>query len=236
MTGIHAREWISPSVTLQLIHKLAQEVNVTQAFDFHVVPMANPDGYVYSHTPGNRMWRKNRAKTENPNCWGVDLNRNWDHHWGVGASRNPCHETYGGPNPFSEPETRALRDAMLNVKREIVLVLAVHSHFQSLLYPWGWSKDTQAPDTPDMIAKGKIFADAAKAKYGTVYSVESSSVLGLISGATDDWAKGTLKSKYVYTLELPDKRTFHLPLDKILPTGKEIWAGLLKFLQAIVLE
>ena len=40
---------------------------------------------------------------------GVDLNRNfpvgWEKRFGV------CDSTYGGEEPFSEPETRALRDA-----------------------------------------------------------------------------------------------------------------------------
>ena len=38
-------------------------------------------------------------------CYGVDLNRNWDVvGFGVGASKNPCQETYQGTGPNSEPE------------------------------------------------------------------------------------------------------------------------------------
>ena len=36
------------------------------------------------------------------NCYGVDLNRNFDHKWMVsGSSGNPCSETYAGPYPGS---------------------------------------------------------------------------------------------------------------------------------------
>jgi len=36
---------------------------------------------------------------------GVDLNRNFDLGWGVGASTSPSNIEYQGPTSFSEPET-----------------------------------------------------------------------------------------------------------------------------------
>jgi len=44
---------------------------------------------------------------------GVDLNRNYDMFFAVdetSSSGKPCAEDYRGPYPFSEPETRAIRD------------------------------------------------------------------------------------------------------------------------------
>jgi hypothetical protein len=53
-------------------------------------------------------------------CEGVDLNRNWDWHWGgVGASRDPCSDTYAGSRAFSEPETRAVSDFLLDHRDRI---------------------------------------------------------------------------------------------------------------------
>ena len=47
---------------------------------------------------------------------GVDLNRNWNEHWGqAGASSNPSSETYMGPNAFSEPETKLLSNYILSL-------------------------------------------------------------------------------------------------------------------------
>lgn len=48
---------------------------------------------------------------------GVDLNRNYN--WAFakdneGSSGDPCAEDYRGPHPFSEPETRAIRDFLVN--------------------------------------------------------------------------------------------------------------------------
>lgn len=46
---------------------------------------------------------------------GVDLNRNYGYKWGYsdsGSSINPCAEDYRGPIPFSEPETRNIKNFM----------------------------------------------------------------------------------------------------------------------------
>ena len=77
----------------------------------------NPDGYEYTFTPGNRLWRKNMADNDadgvrgEPND-GVDPNRNHATHWGLdneGSSDDPLSETYRGTAPDSEPETKAIK-------------------------------------------------------------------------------------------------------------------------------
>lgn len=51
--GIHAREWIGHMQALYIIHQLVE--NSTNRYlldkvDWHIVPVLNPDGYVYSLT------------------------------------------------------------------------------------------------------------------------------------------------------------------------------------------
>ena len=49
--GIHAREWISPSVCTYLIRQLAEDPVgrlYLRHFNLHLVPVLNPDGYEYS--------------------------------------------------------------------------------------------------------------------------------------------------------------------------------------------
>ncbi|XP_047490159.1 carboxypeptidase B-like isoform X1 [Penaeus chinensis] len=237
--GLHAREWISPAVALRLVATLAQQCSVTQAIDVYIVPMANPDGYVYSWA-SNRLWRKNRRPISGGSCDGVDLNRNWSYRFGVGASSNPCSEVYKGQTTFSEPETQALRDAMTAVANggNLELVVALHSYGQVLMYPWGWTAE-EAPDTPAMKRVGEMFASAAEESSGTVYSVvNSASGFYYASGATDDWAKGVLQSKYVYTLELRDEGAFgfYLQASQILPTAEEVWQGLRMMFLALTPE
>ena len=82
-----------------------------------LVYLLNPDGYEYSRST-DRMWRKNRRKNENSKCVGVDLNRIFDKGFGENSSDDPCQEDYRGPEAFSEPEARALRDYVLKLQSE----------------------------------------------------------------------------------------------------------------------
>lgn len=53
-------------------------------------------------------------------CEGVDLNRNWDWHWAeIGSSQDPCDDTFAGSHAFSEPETRAVADFLLDHRDRI---------------------------------------------------------------------------------------------------------------------
>ncbi|XP_033611874.1 carboxypeptidase A2 [Fukomys damarensis] len=51
--------------------------SILDTMDIFLLPVTNPDGYVFSHTQ-NRMWRKTRSKVSGSLCVGVDANRNWD--------------------------------------------------------------------------------------------------------------------------------------------------------------
>ncbi len=64
---------------------------------------------------------------------GVDLNRNFGSSWSKG-NPDPWSETYRGPEPFSEPETRAIRDFAL-AHPNVVSYLDLHSGSNSYLYP-----------------------------------------------------------------------------------------------------
>lgn len=66
--------------------------------------------YEYTFTR-DRLWRKNRRRAIGSSCTGVDLNRNFGYRWGgMGTSKDPCREIYAGSGPFSEPETKAIRN------------------------------------------------------------------------------------------------------------------------------
>ncbi|GLH14749.1 Zinc carboxypeptidase A 1, partial [Gryllus bimaculatus] len=63
--GMHAREWIAPAVALYALKQLVENVKVNrrvaEAADWYILPVANPDGYEYTHTT-DRLWRKTRSR------------------------------------------------------------------------------------------------------------------------------------------------------------------------------
>ncbi|XP_063590475.1 carboxypeptidase B1-like [Penaeus indicus] len=140
--GMHAREWASPAAALFLVGHLLESPALTRDVEWRIVPVLNPDGYVYSWTT-DRMWRKNRGATRSLLCTGVDINRNFDYHWGEsGSSKQPCSSIYQGMTPSSEPETNALISAVLEVKRRVKAYVSLHAYGQYILYPWGYRRTT----------------------------------------------------------------------------------------------
>jgi murein tripeptide amidase MpaA len=57
--GIHAREWISPAMALYIIQQLvennAANSDLTDAVDWYILPVLNPDGYEFSHTDVSKI-------------------------------------------------------------------------------------------------------------------------------------------------------------------------------------
>jgi carboxypeptidase T len=171
--GVHAREWGSPDILINFVEQLcdayrghtgitfggmtfsaAQIQQIVNEKDVYVFPQANPDGRRHSMTAAP-AWRKNRrpapAGSTNPNCVGVDLNRNYDFLWQytthfapnapVANSTNPCdHDVYIGPSPVSEPETKNVVWIFDNVAN-IRFFMDVHSYSEDILYNWGDDQD-----------------------------------------------------------------------------------------------
>ena len=124
-----------------------------QKFDFKIVPLANPDGYVFSMLNEDDPHFENRLKRKNmrdsgcpdPLRSGVDLNRNFpvgfnlsrhDDCYPVRGSKDGfcgCSETYGGPEPFSEPETSALRNAL--TRRKPWIFVDIHASLGAWFTP-----------------------------------------------------------------------------------------------------
>ncbi|MFF0864473.1 M14 family zinc carboxypeptidase [Nonomuraea sp. NPDC003560] len=153
----HAREWIAAEVDMRLLKyvianrsALRDLLNRTELW---FVPVANPDGYDFTFTEGNRLWRKNLRDNDGDgkvtNGDGVDPNRNFPTNFRYdeeGSSSIPSSETFRGTGPASEPETRAM-DGLLNRVR-FEMNLNYHSYGPLLLYPSGFQIATKTADNP----------------------------------------------------------------------------------------
>ncbi|XP_069671096.1 carboxypeptidase B-like [Periplaneta americana] len=232
--GIHAREWIAPAMALYIINQLvennAANSGLTDAVDWYILPVLNPDGYEYSHT-SSRMWRKTRSPTSSSSCRGVDGNRNFDFHWmETGASSYPCDETYAGSKGFSEPETQAIRDFALANKSKIKLYLTFHSYGNYLLYPWGYTSSLPS-DWRTLQALAEDANAAHVSAGGSSYSIGSSTnVLYAAAGGSDDYMKGVGGIALSYTVELTNTAYgFQLPASQIQTTVTRFFAAIRVF-------
>ncbi|CAF0839173.1 unnamed protein product [Brachionus calyciflorus] len=247
--GIHAREWITPASCIWTINKLVTGYNdfdpaivsLLNYFEFHIMPLHNPDGYEYSHTT-YRLWRKNRKPNRNnPSCIGVDLNRNYGYKWMTGGSSSqPCSDIYAGPSADSELETQAVENYIKQYLGEWDTFLTIHTYGQWWFTSWGFTYD-DPPNYDDLKAKAKIGVDAIKEVNGTVFTYGSSAqILYIASGGSDDWAVGEAGIKYSFCLELRPGQTgpdsnygFTLPEDRAPLAGEETFAGIAAFLNSI---
>jgi len=230
--GIHAREWIAPAVATYLVNELvtnnAAHPDYLDKINWYFIPSANPDGYSWSWER-DRLWRKTRSDHGSAlGCKGVDPNRNWGFHYAEsGVSHNKCSETYCGPEAFSEPETKNIRDFVQTLDPVPVLGHCFHSYSQLWLWPYGYDYNVY-PENREEIEQLAIDAsDALYQVHGTVFDPINSADLYPAAGASDDWYKGVLGTRFSFTTELRDtgRHGFVLPKDEIIPSGEEMWAG-----------
>ena len=137
-------------------------------------------------------------------------------------------ETYRGRTAFSEPETAAVRDFILQRSADIQLYLTFHSYGQMFLYPWGYDRLDHSQER-ELDRLGRVGARAM----GRGYTVGSAAkVLYPAAGGSDDWAFGGAGIPYSYTIELPDTGSygFILPASQIRTVGREAMSAVVAML------
>ncbi|MFA6046708.1 MAG: M14 family zinc carboxypeptidase [Phycisphaerales bacterium] len=230
----HAREWISPMTNMyladQMLERYATDSRVRSVLDqceVIVIPVVNPDGYAYTWTPNNRLWRKNRR----PNAvgsFGVDMNRNWDLGFGgEGSSADPTSEIFRGVSAFSEVETQHLRDFVESEPR-IRSHMDFHSYSQLVMSPWAWTA-TLPPDFGVFAALDVAIQSSIRGVNGVTYAQGPVyTTIYPAAGNALDWSYG-VRGVLGMTIELRDTGAFGfvLPADQIVPTGEENLAGAL---------
>lgn len=191
----HAREWSTSELALMIADNLTDSYKndsrtswLVDNREIWIVPVVNPDGldYALAH---DQWWRKNRHHNSD-GSYGVDLNRNYDGAqngdplgaWGgAGSSNKTTDETYHGEYAFSEPETQAVRDLVL--EHHFSIALDLHSYGQWVMWPWGYTNG-MTEDDADLQRIGRDLA--ALNGYFAAQSIE----LYPTTGDSLDWLYG----------------------------------------------
>ncbi len=239
----HAREWVTVMATTFMAEYIVRNADIDQQVDdllnemeFFIIPIVNPDGYEWTRS-GHRLWRKNRRRHLDFN-YGVDLNRNWGVGWGVGSgsSNQTISDVFRGAAPFSEPETRNIRDFVAR-NNLIVGHLDVHCFSQLVLGPWAY-KTSPAPDADELDPVGQGMASRMTSEHGEAffYGTGGQGIGYLAAGVAPDWSYGEHGAR-AYTFELRDRGQdgFLLPANQILPASEEALAGALHLAENLVI-
>lgn len=124
--GIHGGyEWNTVLLAYQIIDYLnGNRDQIPPAVTVHIIPAANPDGLYLVTAREGRFFPEQVIAETTPgrfNANNVDLNRNWSCNWSAAAEWGRT-RVFPGNGPFSEPETRALRDYFTSLApRSVVL-------------------------------------------------------------------------------------------------------------------
>lgn len=247
--GVHAREWISVSTVCYTIYQLLsrygssrKETKYLDHLDFLIIPVFNPDGYVYTWTH-DRLWRKNRQQTYFPRCFGIDIDHSFDFQW-TGTQDFPCSEDYSGESPFEALEAESWNNYVNMTKGEYKIYgyLDFHSYSQEILYPYAYSCEALPRDLENLLELSYGLAKAIRNKSGKTYDVLSSCedrgsdlTPGLGSGSALDYMYHH-RAHWAFQLKLRDtgNHGFLLPPKYITPVGKEAYAALKYFCDFIL--
>ncbi len=197
---VHAEELIGIEIVLELMTQLLENLDEDEyrrrleGLELYFIPTANPEGLRVVHSGQDVTFRKNcrdnigdgrfrYQQGAGGDTSGVDLNRNFGLHWDRGdtlfqrGENQYIYNYYRGPAPFSEPETRAVRDLML--RHRFLFSICYHSsrsgqNSELVIQPWYW--DGRYP--PD---------DAALNTLGDTLA-------SLIPSTQDDWSYDCVRS------------------------------------------
>ncbi|CAF1015022.1 unnamed protein product [Brachionus calyciflorus] len=251
--GIHAREWLSVSTIIFMIDRLVKQyrendhgvMKILNNFEIHFIPLINPDGYEYSRSSKlNRFWRKNMRVSVNGldrSCYGIDLNRNFDHKWMVsGASANPCSEVYAGRYPASENEVKAMQDYIMSKSPQWLSHISLHSFGAVWISPFSYSR-VRIQDNFEQTCQKAMSAiskveELHKFKYRFGVAAHE---LYEASGCTEDWSKDVAKVNHTFVVELkPDidshEYGFDFPEDKIEEASLEAYDGFIEYIKTFL--
>ena len=180
VAGLHPNEWIGIETCMAMLERLCS-ANLTDR-SIIAFPIANPDGVLrveHNLRAGKRRFVRHNAR-------GVDLNRNFDSHWGHNNLLARCVPWVfkSGSHPASEPEVLSIARAL--GRRRVDRALSLHSFGGAVLYPSAHSL-WPIPDADEHRRWARRIADRASSK--TYRALQTSWFsFGLTTGGLEiDW-------------------------------------------------
>lgn len=246
-SGIHAREWISVTSSLYLLYQLLvnqdqpAESNILNNLDFLIIPVMNPDGYVYSWEH-DRLWRKNRQDTGVSICHGIDIDSSFAYHWRPSVG-TPCSEGYAGQGPLEALEARHFANYINNTSadHQYFGYIDLHSYSQTILYPYGYSCEAETRDQENLLELAYGLAKSIRLATAKHYEVlpacqdrEFDPDDGAGGCALDFMYK--IHAIWAFQVKLRDtgNHGFLLPKKYITPVGTEMYSALRYFCDFIL--
>jgi predicted deacylase len=200
LTGLmHGVEVVGSLALLSLVRHLADGSgdDLLRHARVVIVPVVNPDALAANCArlaAGRRAFQRCNAR-------GVDLNRNFPRLRPdlplnpLGGSRWRRSPHYVGRCPFSEPETRALRDVAEALRPRVSV--GFHSFGELLLYPWAFT-DVPNPRRASYERAGRAFTGSLRgARYRVMQATDWYSTVGDM----DDWLDAQLGT-LAFTVEV----------------------------------
>ncbi|MFC0070576.1 M14 family zinc carboxypeptidase [Umezawaea endophytica] len=211
----HAMEWI-----YELVDGYSHDREIRGLLERTrniIIPVVNADGFNISREAEPKgdfsrfdyeMKRKNCQAGDSPEQFrtgvckanpagaqrGTDPNRNYAGFWGgEGASTSWSGETFRGSTPFSEPETRNIRELVSN--RQVTNLMTLHTYSNLVLRVPGVFGTRPPLDEP----LNKALGDLMASRNG--YTSQPSWALYDTSGTTEDWSYWATGG-YGYTMEI----------------------------------
>ncbi|KAI5642823.1 zinc carboxypeptidase domain-containing protein [Phthorimaea operculella] len=231
-------DWLSPTVATYLVDQLIrgedpEALAASEEYDWHIVPVVNPDGHQYSQD-AERLWVKNRRPIPDTDQVGVDLTKNWNSQWGVsGGSHNAQANNFIGLGPFSEIETRSVSAYIESISSTLSGVLSLRQFGQRLLLPFAHSSDPMY-NYNDMLIVGRRAMGSMSVRYGTQYIVGTSrNVHDGSTGMLADWVKHRFNPPVVATFQLRDNGAwgYVLPVGNVQPSCEETFDAVMAIIR-----
>lgn len=261
--GIHSNEWSSHASCVWIINQVVKEglFCSQQPCGLAVIPVLNPDGYVYSWTE-DRMWKKNRAPTNNSNCPGVDIKWNFgngldqnDDETRWSSQQNPIKWSSQqkclfnpGSKPFSEKESQALRKYVRDLKNnnQVMAYFSIHAFGQGIVFPAFETMGSVTRQVRNFKFLQNVAIRGVEAMYDqnendyTVYRRKMTEASELLL----DYMYYVVGIENTFEIWLPpiykkedsitNSTKFHRPPEEIVPTAEELWAGVKAMMKFIL--